>query len=65
MNLNSSGTFSSLKPFLNNALVLSEYFFNITSLSFGSVIYYSFSDANISFDTSSNGITDAELAPIN
>ncbi|AIZ55486.1 putative immunoglobulin-blocking virulence protein [Mycoplasma mycoides] len=36
-----------------------------TSLSFGSVIYYSFSDANISFDTSSNGITDAELAPIN
>lgn len=36
-----------------------------TSLSFGSVIYYSFADANISFDTSSNGITDAELAPIN
>ncbi|MDP4040422.1 putative immunoglobulin-blocking virulence protein [Mycoplasma mycoides] len=36
-----------------------------TSLSFGSVIYYSFFDANISFDTSSNGITDAELAPIN
>nr|VZR97476.1 hypothetical protein MF5295_00330 [Mycoplasma feriruminatoris] len=36
-----------------------------TSVSFGSVIYYSFSDANISFDTSSNGITDAELAPIN
>ncbi|QVK02543.1 putative immunoglobulin-blocking virulence protein [Mycoplasma mycoides] len=37
----------------------------ITSLSFGSVIYYSFSDANISFETSSNGITDAELTPIN
>ncbi|CBW54323.1 Conserved hypothetical protein, predicted transmembrane protein [Mycoplasma mycoides subsp. capri LC str. 95010] len=37
----------------------------ITSLSFGSVIYYSFSDANISFETSSNGITDAELSPIN
>ncbi|WP_434343876.1 putative immunoglobulin-blocking virulence protein [Mycoplasma sp. 06067-C1-B144P-99-0482-3] len=36
-----------------------------TSLSFGSVIYYSISDANISFETSSNGITDAELAPIN
>ncbi|WFQ95050.1 putative immunoglobulin-blocking virulence protein [Mycoplasma feriruminatoris] len=36
-----------------------------TSLSFGSVVYYSFSDANISFDTNSNGITDAELAPIN
>ncbi|ADK69637.1 putative immunoglobulin-blocking virulence protein [Mycoplasma mycoides subsp. mycoides] len=36
-----------------------------TSLSFGSVIYYSFSDANISFETSSNGITDAELTPIN
>ncbi|WFQ92521.1 putative immunoglobulin-blocking virulence protein [Mycoplasma feriruminatoris] len=36
-----------------------------TSVSFGSVIYYSFSDANISFDTNSNGITDAELAPIN
>ncbi|MCK8461588.1 putative immunoglobulin-blocking virulence protein [Mycoplasma capricolum subsp. capricolum] len=36
-----------------------------TSLSFGSVIYYSISDANISFETSSNGITDAELTPIN
>ncbi|WFQ93386.1 Immunoglobulin binding protein MIB [Mycoplasma feriruminatoris] len=36
-----------------------------TSLSFGSVIYYSFSDSNISFNTSSNGITDAELTPIN
>ncbi|WP_434335555.1 putative immunoglobulin-blocking virulence protein [Mycoplasma leachii] len=37
----------------------------VTSLSFGSVIYYSISDANISFETSSNGITDAELTPIN
>ncbi|ACU78312.1 mycoplasma virulence signal region (Myco_arth_vir_N) family [synthetic Mycoplasma mycoides JCVI-syn1.0] len=35
------------------------------SVSFGSVLYYSFSDNHISFDTSSNGITDAELAPIN
>ncbi|QVK05727.1 putative immunoglobulin-blocking virulence protein [Mycoplasma mycoides] len=35
------------------------------SVSFGSVLYYSFSDNHISFNTSSNGITDAELAPIN
>ncbi|WFQ92523.1 putative immunoglobulin-blocking virulence protein [Mycoplasma feriruminatoris] len=54
-----------LKKKKNKILVLALAASLATSVSFGSVIYYSFSDANISFDTTSNGITDAELAPIN